>query len=92
MENDKAFAVYALLLIAGIGSLITALLVAGIASLPSPIGFAEHVALSLAMRASYKSFAGWDPSEWALTSGRPRRPIAEIAPFPSSEGTDAKAA
>lgn len=79
MENDKLFAAYALFLVAGIGSVIAALLAVGVANLPDPIGLTEHLSFSLLMRASYKSLAGWDGSEWSLAFGRPAARVAGLA-------------
>jgi hypothetical protein len=70
VSNDKVFAAYSLALIAGITALMTALVVSGIGALPSALGFAEHVALALGIRAAYKGVAGWDASDWTFTSGR----------------------
>ncbi len=60
MQNDRAFAIYALIVVSGVASVITASVMAGIATLPTPLVFAEHIALSLLFRASYKSFGGFD--------------------------------
>ena len=60
MGNDRAFHYYALFLVAGVASVITASVMAGLATLPTPLVFAEHLALSLLFRASYKSFGGFD--------------------------------
>jgi hypothetical protein len=62
VDNDKAFGLYALALVTGIASVITASLMAGYATLPTAGVFIEHVALSLTFRAAYKSFGGF---EWA---------------------------
>jgi hypothetical protein len=70
LDNDKTFTTYALVLIAGVTSTLTATVLAGIASPPSPALFLEHVALGLLMRASYKSFAGWDWAEWSIVGER----------------------
>ena len=60
MDNDRVFMIYALALIAGVTSCITACVVAGVATLPSLGMFVEHLALSLAFRGAYKSFGGFD--------------------------------
>ena len=67
MDNDRFFAFYALTLIAGISSVITASVMAGVATLPTLGVFVEHVALSLAFRGAYKSFGGFD---WVYSAGR----------------------
>ena len=79
MENDKLFAAYALVLVAGIGSVIAALLAVGMASPPDPLWLIEHLTFSLLMRASYKSLSGWDASEWSLAFARPRVRVAAAA-------------
>jgi hypothetical protein len=63
MNNDKVFALYACTLIAGIGSVITATVLAGVTTMPSPLVFLEHLAMSFTFRAAYHSFAGpvWWP-------------------------------
>ena len=68
MQNDKAFAVAAVALIAGLASVLTASVLAGFASLPSPLVFLEHVGMGLLMRASYKAIGGWNWADWTLTS------------------------
>jgi len=62
MDNDKVFTVYALTLIAGVLSVISASVMAGVATLPTPLNFVEHLALSFGFRAAYKSLAG--PGWW----------------------------
>jgi hypothetical protein len=71
MHNDKLFTAYALVLIAGVASVLTASVVAGVAALPTPLGFVEHLAMSLLFRAAYKSIGGFD---WPIWAG----PTAEI--------------
>lgn len=65
MDDDKLFTIYALVLIAGVASVITASVMAGVAMLPTPFGFAEHLAMSLLFRAAYKSIGGFDWPIWA---------------------------
>jgi hypothetical protein len=60
VSNDRAFTIYALTLVAIIGSVITASVMTGIAMLPSAGVFLEHLALSAGFRAAYKSFGGFD--------------------------------
>jgi hypothetical protein len=71
VSNDKSFALYALVLVSGVASVITASVIEGVTTLPSPAVFLEHVMLGLLMRASYKSFAGWSWDDWAFT-GEPK--------------------
>ena len=67
MDNNKAFALYTLLIISLFASVITASVMAGVATLPTPIGFIEHVGLSLVTRAAYKSLDGPYPLLGFLT-------------------------
>ena len=71
MDNDKAFAIYAITIFAGLASVLTASLLAGYASIPSPPMFVEHPAMSLLFRAAYKSFGGpvWWPYPSAFEDG-----------------------
>jgi hypothetical protein len=70
LDNDKVFVAYALILIAGVASVITASVVAGTAALPSPMSFLEHLALSLAFRAAYKGIGGFSWDEWSVMGER----------------------
>ena len=56
MQNDKAFTIFAVALVAGVLSVITASVTAGIATMPTLFTFVEHLALSLTFRWAYKSF------------------------------------
>jgi hypothetical protein len=58
MENDKVFAAYATLLIAGISSVVLLALSSGIAAFPAAPFLLEHVALGLMIRGAYKGFDG----------------------------------
>ncbi|MBW2421647.1 MAG: hypothetical protein JRH19_24115 [Deltaproteobacteria bacterium] len=58
MENDKAFAIYALTLIGGIATLLAGTVAVGLASVPPLAFMAEHLGMGLAFRATYKSFDG----------------------------------
>lgn len=71
LDNDKAFAAYAMILLALVGTVLTTVVVTQFPTVPSFLGIAEHVMLGLLIRASYKSFAGWDWSDWSLGSERP---------------------
>ena len=62
MNNDRAFTLYALVLIAVVGSILTASVFAGIATTPSAGVFLKHLALSVGFRTVYKSLDGFD---WA---------------------------
>ena len=74
MQNDKAFAAAAIVLFAGLASVLTASVLAGFAMLPAPLLFLEHVAMGVAMRAAYKFIGGWNWADWTLTS----EPTAEF--------------
>lgn len=87
MDNDKAFAAYVLVLVAGVTSMITTSLMAGFATLPSPVTFVEHLSLSLLFRFAYKSFGGFDWSEWAVTSDAVTEPTATAEQVASSGAT-----
>ena len=69
MENDKLFSLYAFTLLAGVASVATASVMAGIAALPSLGVFAEHLVLSLTVRGAYHSFGGPYPlfGSWSST-------------------------
>jgi hypothetical protein len=84
MNNDKVFAIYACTLVAGIASVITASLFAGLATLPSPLMFVEHLAMSVTFRAAYKSFAG--PVWWPYPSARAEAVAGEAAVLGASDG------
>ena len=71
MDNDKAFTIFALLLFAGVASLMTALLANGAPHLPTPLEFVEHAALSFGFRAAYKNgIGGCGAEEWMLWARR----------------------
>ena len=79
MDNSNAFTVYALILIAGVASVITASVAAGVTTLPSMLVFAEHVGLSLLFRAAYKSFGGWTTGFESLYPAAPGAEAIEAA-------------
>jgi len=58
MSNDKAFTIFALALVAAVLSVITASVMAGIATVPTFFGFVEHLFFTVGFRAAYKSLAG----------------------------------
>jgi hypothetical protein len=60
VESDRAFTLYSVALITIIGSVITASVMSGIATLPSAGVFLEHLALSAGFRAAYHSLDGFD--------------------------------
>ena len=81
MENDKYFSIYAFTILAGLASVLTASMMAGFASMPSPMVFIEHLAMSLTVRAAYKSF-GWNWGPWTFGIGA--RPVAETVSVPQT--------
>jgi hypothetical protein len=62
---------------------------AGIATLPTPLVFLEHVGMSLAFRAAYKSLGRFSWDDWSLTGARTAAalPTPEPAPEPAPEST-----
>jgi hypothetical protein len=80
LSNDKAFAIYALTIFAGIASVVTASLMAGSATLPSPLGVLEHLAMSFGFRAAYKGFGGFSWDDWSLLGDAGERSVATATP------------
>ena len=68
LDPKHRFTGYALTLLTAVGSLLTATVLAGISSLPSPLTFLEHVALGLSIRFSYKWVGGFDWADWSFGS------------------------
>lgn len=60
-NNDKAFAIYAFVLIGMLLTVLTIAVAGGIAAVPGVAFLVEHVALALTIRAAYKSFDGSNP-------------------------------
>ncbi len=89
MENDKYFSIYAFTIIGALAAVITASLQAGFTTMPSFFVFAEHIAMSLCVRAAYKSF-GWDWGLWTFGIGE--RPVAEGADLEAAPAADEKIA
>jgi hypothetical protein len=80
LDNDKAFAAYALILFLGVICMLTAAVtVLGTGTWPTPLHLAEHVTLGLAMRASYKWIGGWNPADWSV-AGDGAGAAAELEP------------
>ncbi len=78
------FTAYALTLFAAVASLITATVMAGVATLPSPLVFVEHLAMSLCFRAAYKGIGGFSWDDWSILSGAGAEaiPAMELEPAP----------
>ncbi len=74
MENDKYFSIYAFTILGALAAVVTTTIQAGYTTLPSFWVFAEHIAMSLCVRAAYKSF-GWDWGFWTFGIGE--RPALE---------------
>jgi len=73
LDNDKAFAAYALLLFLGVVTMLTVTMsLLGAGTWPTPTHLAEHVGLGLLMRAAYKWIGGWNWADWSVTSDRVR--------------------
>ncbi len=62
MSNDRAFMIFAMTLVAGVLSVLTASVMAGMASVPTPVMFAEHLFFTVGFRAAYKALDG--PGWW----------------------------
>jgi hypothetical protein len=87
VDNDRIFAAYAVLLVAGVASVITTSVITGVAALPSAGVFLEHVAMSFGFRAAYKSLDGFD---WVYDSALFLGLItpADALPVPPSTGAE----
>jgi hypothetical protein len=79
LDNDKAFAAFALILLAGVVSVIMTVVTTGPGTWPTPLHLAEHVALGLSMRFAYKWIGGFNAADWSVTSDRVRE-AAEMVP------------
>jgi len=79
LDNDKAFAAFALILLAGVVSVISTVVLTGPGNWPTPLHLAEHVALGVSMRFAYKWIGGFDVADWSVASDRVREP-AEMLP------------
>jgi len=65
LDSDHRFSLYAAILISAVASVISASVIAGIATAPAPAFLAEHLGLGLLFRASYKSLGG---VEWPFAA------------------------
>ncbi len=79
------FTAYALVLFAADASLITTMVMAGVATLPTPLVFLAHLAMSLAFRAAYKGIGSFSWDDWSITSSGTAEviPVTETAAEPS---------
>lgn len=65
LDNNKAFAAWALFLVSGAGLLLTSLVLSGLTTLPPLTTALTDIALGLGVRAAYKQVGGWDWSDWS---------------------------
>jgi hypothetical protein len=79
VDNDKAFAAFALILLVGVVSVVSTVVLTGPGTWPTPAHLAEHVALGLSMRFAYKWIGGFNAADWSVTSERVRE-AAEMVP------------
>jgi hypothetical protein len=66
LDDNKAFAAWVLLVVGGAGTLMLALLLTGVASLPPLPNIMADVALGLSIRFAYKWVGGFDAADWSL--------------------------
>jgi hypothetical protein len=66
LNDNKAFAAWALFVIAGSAALMMFVAFVLGAKLPPFTTFAEHVAMGLCVRAAYKSTGGWNWADWSI--------------------------
>jgi len=77
VNNDKAFAAFALILFVGVVAVVsTVVMVIGTGVWPTPLHLAEHVTLGLLVRAGYKWIGGFNPADWTV--------FGEAAPAPAA--------
>lgn len=87
MDNDKLFTIYVLALTGGLASVITASVMAGIATVPSPLVLVEHLAMSFGIRAAYKWVGGSSWDDWSLMPGRLVEATSGAVALPQPEPT-----
>jgi hypothetical protein len=66
MNDNKAFATWALFLIAGSAALMMFIVQVLGAQLPPLLTIAEHVAMGLCVRAAYKYTGGFNWADWSI--------------------------
>jgi hypothetical protein len=82
LQDNKAFAAWALFLVAGAATLITTLVLAGIATVPPLATLLTDIAMGLGIRAAYKQIGGWDWSDWSWSfAGDSVEIVAAAAPL-----------
>ena len=93
MQDNKAFAAWALFLVTGASLLITTLVLAGIATVPPLTTLLTDIAMGLGIRAAYKQIGGWDWSDWSWSfAGDAPAAAAPVAPLATEAEGFAKAA
>lgn len=80
LDNDRNFAAYALLLLAGIVTVVISVVLANGRPFPGAFAFAEPVILGLTVRFAYKWIGGFDRADWSIASDRVREPAGEMLP------------
>lgn len=66
LNDNRAFAAWALIVIAGSAALMIFLVLGLGATFPPLATLAEHVAMGLCVRAAYKSTGGWNWADWSI--------------------------
>ena len=92
LEDDKVFRAYVLLTASGVASVITATILNGNVTLPSPALFLQHLAMSYGFRAVCKWIPGarWD--DWNFLARTTPAPMPEVGPLPEPEPEVCRAA
>jgi hypothetical protein len=91
--DNKAFATWVFCLVGGAATLITTLVLAGIATVPPATTLLTDIAMGLAIRAAYKQVGGWDWSDWAWSfAGDAPAALASVTPLRAEPEELAKAA
>jgi hypothetical protein len=91
--DDKAFATWVFCLVGGAATLITTLVLTGIATVPPLTTLLTDIAMGLGIRAAYKQVGGWDWSDWAWSfAGDAPQPLATVTALPAPAEELAKAA
>lgn len=66
MDDNKAFARWVLLVVGGAGTLMLAMVLSGVASVPPVVNIVADVALGLSIRFAYKWVGGFDSADWSF--------------------------
>ena len=93
MHDNKAFAAWALFIVAGAGLVFATLVLTGIATLPPLTTFLTDVAMGLGIRAAYKQVGGWEWAEWSWAfAGDSPEAVAAVMPLAAAREGVSKAA